>query len=50
MIEYDAGWAPQPIWTIFRREKLLVPYLEQTTIPVTLRNRLFQITSEEMYK
>jgi hypothetical protein len=32
-IRYEAGWAPKPVWKLWRREKSLTPVGNWTTIP-----------------
>ena len=29
-VEYEAGWAPEPVWTVWRTEKFLAPYSVRT--------------------
>jgi hypothetical protein len=33
LTEYDAGWAPEPVWTPWRREKSLSLYLREFLFP-----------------
>jgi hypothetical protein len=32
-IGYEAGWAPEPVWTLWRGEKSVAPVGNQNTIP-----------------
>jgi hypothetical protein len=38
-IEYESGWAPEPVWTLWSREKSLVPAENRTPAVLLLARR-----------
>jgi len=34
-IEQEAGWAPEPVWMLWRKEKILASAGNRTTVPRT---------------
>jgi hypothetical protein len=44
-IELDAGWAPEPIWTLWRRDKTRSnqPYVQPVSCSISLRTTLSRL-------